>query len=437
MRVSVVVAALLAGALPCSGQEANRVVIPTPLATYSAMPLAERVAIQSDLLWAGYYDGLADGEFNERGIAAIRAFQKANKSKQTGVLNPQERNILAAEANKQRDEVSWTVVEDAPSGARIGFPATLLRRWVENTLGSRWTSEQGEAVVETFRVADGASLAAVFHQHKQVPERKVTSSQLRSDSFVMAGLQGLKKFYSRAEYKNGEVRGITVLYDQATAGTMAKLMDAVRSSFVPFWRTAVVKVAQAKGKAEYATGLVVSAEGHIVTPRHVVDGCSVVVANGLGSADVVAEDAEKGLALLRVYGKRLTPFPLPAASAAGTELTLVGMPDPKTQAATSAVTSRAKLAGASDGLRAIDGTPPPSFSGAVALDANQRFAGMVRVRTQVMAEARVAKLSPPAAVIPSTWLREFLQAQSVEPASGSAGVNDAKAAVVRVICVRT
>src|SRR5262245_57311953 len=47
-----------------------------PAGTYTAMPLAERVGIQFDLAWTGHYNGLINGEFNDRAIAAMRAFQK-------------------------------------------------------------------------------------------------------------------------------------------------------------------------------------------------------------------------------------------------------------------------------------------------------------------------------------------------------------------------
>ena len=35
-------------------------------ASYEAIPLAERVSIQSDLIWTGDYNGMLNGEFGER-----------------------------------------------------------------------------------------------------------------------------------------------------------------------------------------------------------------------------------------------------------------------------------------------------------------------------------------------------------------------------------
>ena len=263
MRLCVALVAVLIGIAPASAQESavTRAVIPSPAETYAAMPAPQRVAIQSDLLWTGHYDGVADGDFAERSIAAVRAFQREYKTKQTGILNPKERDVLAAAAKKEREAVGWRVIDDAQSGARVGFPAKLLPQWVKNKLGSRWSSEHGEAM-ETFRIAEpDASLAVVFNQYKQEPERKVETSQLRGDTSVMTGLQGLKKSYARAEYKDGEVRGLTVLYDQAMHGIMAKVVSAAWSAFVPFSskHAAVLEAAEARLKVEYATGVVVSA----------------------------------------------------------------------------------------------------------------------------------------------------------------------------------
>ena len=54
----------------------------------------------------------------------------------------------------------------------------------------------------------------------------------------MTGMQGLKKFYVRAQIRDLEVRGITVLYDQAIEGTIDPVVIAMSSAFAPFPGTA-------------------------------------------------------------------------------------------------------------------------------------------------------------------------------------------------------
>ena len=122
--------------------------------------------------------------------------------------------------------------------------------------------------IETFRIDTGATLDAVFEQEKKRPRRRITYNVLRPDTFVVSGMQGLKKMYMRAFAKDGEVRGITILYDQAMEGTMDPIVVAMSSAFVPFGSYAVASAADVpRRKVEYGTGLVVSASGHIVTAQ--------------------------------------------------------------------------------------------------------------------------------------------------------------------------
>jgi peptidoglycan hydrolase-like protein with peptidoglycan-binding domain len=79
-----------------------RPALQSPADTANAMAQAERQAIQSDLAWVGEYNGAISGEVGERMVAAIKEFQKAKGSKQTGVLNPQERGVLAETAKRRQ-----------------------------------------------------------------------------------------------------------------------------------------------------------------------------------------------------------------------------------------------------------------------------------------------------------------------------------------------
>src|ERR1700736_2164569 len=90
-----------------------RPALQTPADTANAMAQAERLAIQSDLAWVGQYNGAITGEVGERMVAAIKEFQKARGGKQTGVLNPQERSLLAETARRRQDSVGWKIITDA------------------------------------------------------------------------------------------------------------------------------------------------------------------------------------------------------------------------------------------------------------------------------------------------------------------------------------
>src|SRR5712691_4601483 len=304
--------------------------------TASPVPLADRMAVQFDLAWTGEYNGLINGEVNDKTAAAIKAFQHNRKFQETGVLNTQERALLAASAKAKQAQVGWTMVDDAVTGARLGIPVKQVPNKTQSKTGTRWSSAQGQVQVETFKIKEpGTTLAAVFEQQKKEPStRKLEVNLLRPDFFILSGMQGLKKFYVRAELKDGEVRGLTILYDQATETIMDPVVVVMSSAFTAF--PGVAGVAQIgappRRKVEYGTGIIVSAAGHILTDRQLTDGCNVIVVSGHGDADRQAEDKTTDLALIRVYG---VPDVVPAAfagdAAKSPDLTLVGIADPQSQ----------------------------------------------------------------------------------------------------------
>ena len=91
----------------------------TPADTANAMAQGERLALQSDLAWVGEYNGAITGDVSERMVAAIKEYQKNKGSKQTGVLNPQERAVLAETARRRQENVGWKIVTDTGTGVRL------------------------------------------------------------------------------------------------------------------------------------------------------------------------------------------------------------------------------------------------------------------------------------------------------------------------------
>jgi hypothetical protein len=324
-------------------------------------------------------------------------------------------------------------VIDPATGIRIGLPTKMVPIARDAARGTRWSSAHGEVQVETFRLTDpDLKLAALFDQQKKEPAtRRVEYSTLRDDSFIISGMQGLKLFTVRAQSRNGEVRGFTLYYDQMMETIVAPVMVAMAAAFSPFPERSAPFAAMAKS-VEYGNGLVVSAQGHIVTDRRLTEGCQVIVASGLGDAVRVAEDAETGLALLRVYGPRkVSPLSLPKDAPKAGDLTLIGIPDPKGQGNRKLTEIKARLVGGT-AIELRQPVPMAGFSGAAALDGQGRFLGMLEMRNAVLASAEPA--APPVRLVSAEAIRGFLTAQNVTTEQTAAA--DAKASVVRMICVR-
>jgi peptidoglycan hydrolase-like protein with peptidoglycan-binding domain len=391
---------------------------------YAAMSATDRMALQSGLTWSGDYNGPIDGEFSDRLADAAKAYQKRRNIAATGILSTDDRAAIAAAASARQNAAGWRVVEDPVTGARVGIPEKFATKFTPGPIGARWSSEQGQLQIETFRIEAGTTLEATFAQQKKQPRRRITSSTLRPDSFVMAGTQGLKKLAVAGFARDGEVRGLTILYDQAMEGSIDSLVAPMMAAFVPFagYTMAAAPSTTPRRDVEYGSGIVVSAAGHIVTDRALIDGCPIVVVPEHGRAERIADDPGSGLALLRAYGARGVTAASIADATLPNNVTLLGIADPRMQNGGGAVTTISAHLQPATGSRLLEGSITAGFAGAVATDAQGLMTGvLVRKAHQAVA-------------VPADTVKRFLANQSVTP-SARAG-DAARASVVRVICVR-
>jgi hypothetical protein len=228
-----------------------------------------------------------------------------------------------------------------------------------------------------------------------------------------------------------------VAYDQKQASTYDPITIAMAAAFQGF-PAAAVAGPPPRRKVEYGSGVFVTAEGHVATTRDLIDGCHLFNLAGYGPADLVADDKQNGLALLRVYGVRdLKPLALADTVPAG-EVTLIGVADPSRQrgGAETSLASARVLAAEPGKPPGIEPAPVLGFAGAAAVDRQGRLAGIADVFSQVVAGAPPASTGA-ARLVPAAAIKALLEARQLAPATDAAGSPEAaKAAAVRVICLR-
>lgn len=409
--------------------------VQTASETADAMAQAERLSLQSDLAWVGEYNGAITGDVSERMVNAIKEYQKKKGGKPTGVLNPQERAALAETARRKQDGVGWKIVTEMTSGARLGIPSKLVPQQATDANGSKWTSPTGtvQVLLSRRKEANPTTAKLADAEKKEPAGRKVDYTVVKPDFFVLSGLQGLKKFYVRGTFKGDEVRIMTILYDQAMENTVEPVVIAMSSAFNAFPSTPVAGPPPRKN-VEYGTGIVVSDDGAILADRLVTDSCLAITIAGFGSADRLAEDKEHDLALLHIYGARgLKPLSL-ASGAAKTSVDVVGIADPQSQGGGAGVSSvKGALAPLTSSDSALSPPPAVGFSGGAAIDGDGKFAGVALLKPAMVAGPATAVPALQAVMVSAQTARDFLKTNGVT-ANGTS--TDAKAAVVRVICVR-
>lgn len=407
----------------------------SPLETVKALPLTERVALQGDLAWTGKYNGLVNGEVGERMIASVRTWQKDAGGKPTGLLDAKERASLAEAGKKARDAVGWRVAQDPINGVKLGIPTKLVPRMaaMSDATGSNWTSTQGASIrVDTWRVREGnPTIASIAERERKRDDRKVTYSSIKPDFFILSGTQDETKFYTRAQVANGEVRGMTVVYDKANEKMMDPVVIAMSSAFDPFPKAAVAEGPPPRKKVEYATGVIVGADGSILTDRYAIEGCQSIVVAGHGNADRIAEDKAHDLALLRVYGASgLKPLGVTNAGVKP-DVMLVGIADPQSQGGGAAITSTKAAVTQNGATAALSPVPGLGFAGAAAVDVDGKFAGISLLRPAVVAGPTPSTAQ--AKLVRPDVIGAFLASNNVATANAASGARDA---VVRIICIR-
>jgi hypothetical protein len=345
--------------------------------------------------------------------------------------------VLAETAKRRQDNVGWKIVTDPGTGVRLGVPSKLVPQQSSDADGAKWSSPTGTIQIQLARRKEASPTTTKLaeREKKDPPGRTIDYTVVKPDFFVLSGMQGLKKFYLRGTFKGDEVRVLTILYDQATEGTVEPVVIAMSSAFNPFPSGAQIAGPPPRKTVEYGTGVVVSDDGAIVADREVTDGCLAITIAGYGHADRVAEDKDHDLALLRIYGARgLKPLGL-TSGARKSSVELTGIADPQNQGggvAASSVKASVVQVGSNNDL-ALSPTPAVGFSGAAAIDADGKFAGIALLKPVIVAGP--PNVAPPAlaALAPADTVREFLKANGVNATDGS---SDARTSVVRVICVR-
>jgi peptidoglycan hydrolase-like protein with peptidoglycan-binding domain len=289
---------------------------------FEALPEAERRQIQLDLGFAVEFAGAALGSFGPLTYRGIQAFERANKSTVDGILEPAERAALSAAARRERDRLGFRLVTDAATKVSIGLPMALLPKAEPKApSGARWQTADGKATVSIRapRPEEG-TLEQLFERAQQSPnpQRKVTYKLLRPDFYVVAGETPQGKFFMRmAKLPDGSLRGFTVSYDKVEAKAWDRLTVAAANTFAPAGAPSATPAPAAAAGARPAapqpldpfaprpfarslTALVV-APGRTLTAAAPFKTCASPRLAGQ-PAQLVAEDAASGLALVRAEG---------------------------------------------------------------------------------------------------------------------------------------
>ncbi|MBN9452324.1 MAG: serine protease [Bosea sp.] len=389
--------ALLSTPLGFAQAQAPNPLMAAAQAGFEALPEAERKAIQSDLIWAGQFNGAVSGSYGPLTFRAINAF-KGGRGAADGLLAPAERAALARAAQAARDATGFKVLADDKTGVQIGIPMKLLpKRDVTPSGGSRWQSADQKITLDTSASPPGDDLAVLFEKAIAInpnSPRKITYKLLRPDFFVVTGETPGGRFYRRLSAGPQGLRGFSIGYDKALAPSVDKLVIAIAASFEPFPTGAVPAQPSAvagqaaspppglssllapatRSNERYGVALALD-ERAALSATAAVDGCrSLRVGNR--NAKLRLKDDASGLVLLDLDGAGAVKAPSLRGEVAGASeaLVLIAFGNDAGKRAAVALPGQSTHTG---GKPALIAPLQPGQAGAPAFDRQGRLVGIV------------------------------------------------------------
>ena len=276
----------------------------------------ERMTLQEALKWYGFYASGIDGAFGQGTRASMSAWQEANGFEPTGVLTTRQRATLVTNHAADLAEFGFESVTEAEAGIEITLPLSLVAFDHYEPPFVHFAEKDGSGLRVLLISEPGgpealAGLYDILQTLEAVPETGERS--LGDTSFTIQAASSKLESLAFAETRDGMVKGYLAVWNPADAARMERILPVLRSSFravggkaldpglVPMEEAALsgmLSGLELRKPARVASGVFVDEIGHVATALANVAGCAKVTIGAETAADVAAEDAATGLALL-------------------------------------------------------------------------------------------------------------------------------------------
>lgn len=128
-----------------------------------------------------------------------------------------------------------TTYQNARYGYSITYPSGLLLPLGESEDGDVQTFVGGDARLSIRANPDpevlGETLASMFNERMNDPDREVTYKVLRDDWFVISGYEAGQIFYEKTFVRDGMEYTFSISYAQEVRGTFDDVVDILEDSF--------------------------------------------------------------------------------------------------------------------------------------------------------------------------------------------------------------
>lgn len=201
---------------------------------FNSHDLNWRVALQEQLLIAGFYQAFVDGKFGPSTYEAITKFESSRLVFSDGVLNSQDEQKLRDVAKRLYGQLGFEIVHDQRANLDAYIPQSVFAERTELARGTMYQDESGDVILNTFFVPRvDMQFRDVFLYFDQSDERgSVNYSNFSDFRFVVSRENRERISYTLVYNRSGDSVGFSVDWAKSSvnSGELIALWMASNSS---------------------------------------------------------------------------------------------------------------------------------------------------------------------------------------------------------------
>ena len=274
----------------------------------------DRALVQTALRYEGFYNSVIDADFGPGTRRAMADYQQASGFEPTGVLTSLQRRDLVEGYRSVIASLGISPVSDTQAGIEIDMPTALVDfdRYEAPFAHYGSSTDDGVQVVLLSLSGDANTLAAYFDIMQMleiVPEDG--DRRLGRDSFTIEGRNARIRSHTFARRAGDAVKGFSLVWPAGDDKRFQLALDAMLASFQT--TDAVLPDMMGSGAqnidllsgleirrpGKARSGFFIDSAGAVLTTTDAIGQCGRITLGDGIEADVVAEDAPLGVALLK------------------------------------------------------------------------------------------------------------------------------------------
>ncbi|KUF12151.1 serine protease [Pseudoponticoccus marisrubri] len=283
---------------------------------------AEREELQIALKWAGFYNAGIDAAFGRGTRRAMTQWQREYGHEPTGVLTTRQRAQLLGQYYAVLEGLGMAVYTDPNAGIRMELPLDVVAfdRYEAPFALFRPTGDLGVRVLLISQAGSRQTMNGLYEIMQTLEIVPLEGERERdSNGFLLTGANDEIVSHTEVTLRGGQIKGFTLIWPAGDEERRSRVLGLMQASFERIEGTLDPAAVSDDGQAVdlvsglkvrtpklNASGFFINGSGIVLTSAESVAACERVTLDGVHNAQVVARDAELGVAVLRPE-ERLAP----------------------------------------------------------------------------------------------------------------------------------